>query len=142
MTQEKIYKATYKEYATCPEGLGVGTLQGIDLKESKYGEAYILDWDIESKSDGETYKVNEYMPTEITKKNKFGKRLRHLGADLEKIDDGEEIIINDYLGKRCMLTIEHITQDGEVYARIETSSPLRRKERPKQDEEEYEDIKY
>jgi len=103
MTQEKIYKATYKEYATSPEGLGVGTLQGIDLKDSKYGEAYILDWDVESESDGETYKVNEFMPIEITKKNKLGKRLRHLGADLEKIDENRYETLDNAHGQHLLL---------------------------------------
>jgi len=125
---DTMCQATYKEYLTCPQGLGTASLIEVSQTESKFGLTNIFKWEVVSDADGETYEVSEFIALEITGKNKLGKRLKAMGHDLKEMEKNKSYNLKRFIGNKCQVMIAHDLREGETYAKIESVLPLKKEE--------------
>lgn len=127
-------------YEPHPEGVTIG--QFVDFKDEpdgKFGPQIRLNFDTEEEmEDGRPFRVAYWITSAFNPKSNCFKFFRAMGVDVDNIADAEleAIDLDDFIGKKCQLVIEHKkAADGTVNGKVVNLLPVKKKTRPAQTEE-------
>jgi hypothetical protein len=118
-----------------PEGPTVGTFVDFKDEEGKYGPQTRVSFDTEElMEDGRPFRIAYWITEQFNPRSNAYKFLKAMGIDVDNIEDAEleGLDLNDLIGRRCQLIIEHIKRpDATISAKVANLLSLKKRQPPK-----------